>query len=99
MAVSMMEAATRPLMEENEAWQTARAEGLSLITSSNKTGFLNVSLAGRERCHRFCGRLRIRTRASSLTQRTRRASPQLRNMRSNLVSRRPGDAQQERRRR
>ena len=43
-------AADRPFMGESEARRLASAEGLTLIpSSSNKTGFLNVSLAGRER--------------------------------------------------
>ena len=42
-------AADRPFMGESEARQLASAEGLTLVPSSfNKTGFLNVSLAGRE---------------------------------------------------
>ena len=42
-------AADRPFMGESEARRLASAEGLTLVpSSSNKTGFLNVSLAGRE---------------------------------------------------
>ena len=32
---------------EEEAWRLARAEGLELVTSTNKTGYKNVSIVGR----------------------------------------------------
>ena len=43
-------AAQRGFMDESEARRLASAEGLTLIpSSSNKTGFMNVSLAGKDR--------------------------------------------------